>query len=308
MTNVVQVQHLRKTYGKTVAVEDLTLEVKEGEIFGMVGPNGAGKTTTIECLEGLRAFDGGEIQVLGMDPVRQERELRYVIGTQLQKSQLPDQLTVGEVLDLFASFYPNPVPWPALVERLGLSEKKNSWVSKLSGGQLQRVFIALALINRPKLVFLDELTTGLDPQARLSIWDLVREVRAGGCTVFLTTHAMEEAETLCDRVAIVDHGKIVALDTPAALVRNLDAETRVIFTADGGFDPQSLKTLDAVTRVERDGRSVIVYGRTGASGQPLIGEVVQRLSANGVKFADIRMEQPTLEDVFLQLTGRAMRD
>ncbi len=309
MTNVIQVQHLRKTYGKTVAVEDLSLEVKEGEIFGMVGPNGAGKTTTIECLEGMRAFDGGEIKILGLDPVRQERELRYVIGTQLQKSQLPDQLTVGEVLDLFASFYPNPVPWPALVERLGLSEKKNSWVSKLSGGQLQRVFIALALINRPKLVFLDELTTGLDPQARRSIWDLVREIRAGGCTVFLTTHFMEEAELLCDRVAIMDHGKIVALDSPAALVSKLGADSRVLFTTSHAFDPESLQALDGVTRVEREGDRVIVYGRAAQSGkQALISEVANWLSAQGAAFSDIRMEQPNLEDVFLQLTGRAMRD
>jgi len=309
MTNVIQVQHLRKTYGKTVAVEDLSLEVKEGEIFGMVGPNGAGKTTTIECLEGMRAFDGGEIKILGLDPVRQERELRYVIGTQLQKSQLPDQLTVGEVLDLFASFYPNPVPWPALVERLGLSEKKNSWVSKLSGGQLQRVFIALALINRPKLVFLDELTTGLDPQARRSIWDLVREIRAGGCTVFLTTHFMEEAELLCDRVAIMNHGKIVALDSPAALVSKLGADSRVLFTTSHAFDPESLQALDGVTRVEREGDRVIVYGRAAQSGkQALISEVANWLSAQGAAFSDIRMEQPNLEDVFLQLTGRAMRD
>ncbi|MGB7537872.1 MAG: ABC transporter ATP-binding protein [Anaerolineales bacterium] len=309
MTNVIQVQHLRKTYGKTVAVEDLSLEVKEGEIFGMVGPNGAGKTTTIECLEGMRAFDGGEIRVLGLDPVRQERELRYVIGTQLQKSQLPEQLTVGEVLDLFSSFYPSPVPWPALLERLGLKEKKDSWVSKLSGGQLQRVFIALALINRPKLVFLDELTTGLDPQARRSIWDLVREVRAGGCTVFLTTHFMEEAETLCDRVVIVDHGKIVALDTPAALVRNLGAESRVLFTTKHALDPKALQAVDGATRVERDGDRVIVYGRTPQAGkQALISEVANWLSAQGADFGDIRMEQPTLEDVFLQLTGRAMRD
>jgi ABC-2 type transport system ATP-binding protein len=309
MTNVIEVHHLRKTYGKTVAVEDLSLEVKEGEIFGMVGPNGAGKTTTIECLEGMRAFDGGEISILGLDPVRQERELRNVIGAQLQKSQLPEQLTVGEVLDLFASFYPNPVAWPALLERLGLKEKKDSWVSKLSGGQLQRVFIALALINRPKLVFLDELTTGLDPQARRSIWELVREVRAGGCTVFLTTHFMEEAETLCDRVVIVDHGKIVALDTPAALVRNLGAESRVLFTTKHALDPLELKALDGATRVERDGDRVIVYGRTPQSGkQALISAVANWLSAQGADFGDIRMEQPNLEDVFLQLTGRAMRD
>ncbi len=309
MTSVIQATHLRKTYGTTVAVEDISLEVQEGEIFGMVGPNGAGKTTTIECLEGMRKPEGGEIRVLGLDPIRQEHELRYEIGTQLQKSQLPDQLTVGEVLDLFASFYPAPASWPVLMDRLGLAEKKNSWVSKLSGGQLQRVFIALALINRPKLVFLDELTTGLDPQARLSIWDLVREVRAGGCTVFLTTHSMEEAETLCDRVAIVDHGKVVAIDTPAALVRNLGAETRIRFTTHSPLDAQALKALDGTARMERDGDRVVVYGRAPQVGQPaLIGEVVQWLSAQGAAFSDIRMEQPALEDVFLQLTGRAMRD
>jgi ABC-2 type transport system ATP-binding protein len=309
MTTVIQATHLRKTYGPTVAVDDLSLDVQEGEIFGMVGPNGAGKTTTIECLEGMRIFDAGEIRVLGLDPVRQERQLRYVVGTQLQKSQLPDQLTVGEVLDLFSSFYPNPAPWPDLLARLGLVEKKNTWVSKLSGGQLQRVFIALALINRPKLVFLDELTTGLDPQARRSIWDLVREVRAGGCTVFLTTHYMEEAETLCDRVAIVDRGKIVALDTPAALVARLGAETHVLFTTRNALDPEGLKSLDGATRVERDGDRVIVYGRAPQPGRPaLIGEVVQWLATQGAVYSDIRMEQPTLEDVFLQLTGRAMRD
>ena len=308
MTTVVQVQHLRKTYGKTVAVDDLSLEVREGEIFGMVGPNGAGKTTTVECMEGLRSFDSGEIRVLGLDPVRQERELRSVIGTQLQKSQLPDQLTVGEILDLFSSFYPDPVPWRGLVERLGLSEKKDAWFSKLSGGQQQRVFIALALINHPKLVFLDELTTGLDPQARRSIWDLVREVRDGGCTVFLTTHFMEEAEILCDRVMIIDHGKAVALDTPRALVAGLDAETRVLFETENGFDHKALQALEGVTRVERDGRLRIVYGRSAEPSRPLIGEVVNWLSARGIAFGNIRMEQPNLEDVFLQLTGRAMRD
>jgi len=309
MLQVIRVSDLRKTYGRTIAVDGLSFEVNEGEIFGMVGPNGAGKTTTIECLEGLRRPDSGEMSVLGLDPIRQEHELRFVIGTQLQASQLPDQLTVSEVLDLFASFYPHPASWPALIERLGLAEKRNSYIGKLSGGQRQRVFIALALINRPRLVFLDELTTGLDPQARHSIWDLVREVRADGCTVFLTTHLMEEAETLCDRVAIVDHGRVVALDTPAALVRNVGAESRVLFTLNTSYDPQALTSIGSVTRVERDGQRVIVYGRSTSSGQsPLIAEVANALSAQGVVFTDIRMEQPSLEDVFLQLTGRAIRD
>jgi ABC-2 type transport system ATP-binding protein len=309
MSQVIRVSHLRKKYGKTIAVEDLSFEVKEGEIFGMVGPNGAGKTTTIECLEGLRRPDGGEMFVLGLDPIRQEHKLRLVIGTQLQKAQLPDQLKVGEVLDLFASFYPNPIPWPVLLERLGLAEKKGAYVSKLSGGQQQRLFIALALINKPQLVFLDELTTGLDPQARHAIWDLVREIRADGCTVFLTTHLMEEAEKLCDRVAIVDHGCMVALDAPAALVRSLGAETRVLFGCGIAYDPQALKSISAVTRVEQDGQLVIVYGHSAQPGQPpLIAEVANALSAQGVVFSDMRMEQPSLEDVFLQLTGRAMRD
>jgi ABC-2 type transport system ATP-binding protein len=309
MPQVVAAQHLRKTYGKTVAVDDLSLSVEEGEIFGMVGPNGAGKTTTIECLEGLRRPDSGELSVLGLDPLRQERELRFVIGTQLQQAQLPDRLKVGEVLDLFASFYPNPVPWPALLDRLGLAEKKGAFVSQLSGGQQQRLFIALALINHPQLVFFDELTTGLDPQARHSIWELVREIQAEGRTVFLTTHLMEEAEKLCDRVAIIDHGRVVALDTPSALVRRLGAETRVLFNCERSFDPQVLKPVRTMTRVEQDGENVIVYGRPAKPGEPpLIAEVANALSAQQVPFTDIRMEQPSLEDVFLQLTGRAMRD
>ncbi|MCX6030600.1 MAG: ABC transporter ATP-binding protein [Chloroflexi bacterium] len=309
MATVIRATHLRKTYGSTVAVDDLSLEVNEGEIFGMVGPNGAGKTTTIECLEGLRRPDHGEMRVLELDPVRQERSLRLVIGTQLQKAQLPDRLKVGEALDLFASFYPHPTPWPALLERLGLAEKKGAYISQLSGGQQQRLFIALALINKPRLVFFDELTTGLDPQARHTIWDLVREIRGEGRTVFLTTHLMEEAEKLCDRVAIVDHGRVVANDTPAALVRNLGAEGRVLFNMEKSNDLQALKSIGSVTRVEQDGPRVIVYGRSTPSGQPpLITEVVNALYAQGVAFSDIRMEQSSLEDVFLQLTGRALRD
>jgi ABC-2 type transport system ATP-binding protein len=300
---------LRKVYGTTVAVDDLSLEVKEGEIFGMVGPNGAGKTTTIECLEGLRRPDRGEMRVLELDPVRQERSLRLAIGTQLQQAQLPDRLKVGEALDLFASFYPNPAPWPVLLERLGLAEKKGAYISQLSGGQQQRLFIALALINKPRLVFFDELTTGLDPQARHTIWDLVREIRAEGRTVFLTTHLMEEAEKLCNRVAIVDHGRVVANDTPAALVRSLGAESRVLFNLENSCDLRALKSIGSVTRVEQDGPRVIVYGRSTPSGQPpLITEVVNALYTQGIAFSDIRMEQPSLEDVFLQLTGRAMRD
>ena len=309
MAQVIRVSHLRKVYGKLAAVDDLSLEVDEGEIFGMVGPNGAGKTTTIECIEGLRSPDSGEVRVLGLDPQRQERNLRQLIGTQLQQSQLPDRLKVGEVFDLFASFYPDPANWNVLLERLGLQEKKDTYYSKLSGGQQQRVSIGLALINKPQLVFFDELTTGVDPQARHAIWDLVGEIKAEGKTVFMTTHLMEEAEKLCDRVAIVDHGKLVALGTPASLVRKYAPESRVVFILEKAFEAQELKSIGCVTRVEQDGQKVIVYGRSIAVSQPpLITEVVNGLSARGVTFSDIRMEQPSLEDVFLSLTGKAMRD
>lgn len=309
MQQVIHVSHLRKIYGEAIAVDDLSFEVNEGEIFGMVGPNGAGKTTTIECLEGLRRPDQGDVRVLGLDPARQEHALRLVIGTQLQEAQLPDRLKVHEALDLFASFYRNPDPWSVLLERVGLADRRSSYVSRLSGGQQQRLFIALALINHPRLVFFDELTTGLDPQARHTIWDLLREIRSEGRTVFLTTHLMEEAEKLCDRVMIVDHGRVVAIDTPAALVRSLGAGCRVLFNCEHAIDSQALKSLATVSRVEQDGHRVIVYGRELQPDQaPLIAEVASALTSQRVAFTDIRMEQPCLEDVFLQLTGRVMRD
>jgi len=301
---IVQVEHLRKVYGSTVAVDDISFEVYQGEIFGMVGPNGAGKTTTIECIEGLRRPDGGHIRVLGLDPHYDGYALRLRIGIQLQESVLQDRIKVWEALGLFASFYPHSVDWKPLLEQLGLADKRNTPFAKLSGGQKQRLFIALALVHDPEVVFLDELTTGLDPQARRAMWDLVRQIRERGKTVFLTTHFMEEAERLCDRVAIVDRGRIVALDTPENLIRMLGAENRVVFTGDGPFELQRLSKLAGVTRVETIGERVIVYGR----GDGLVGEVVNALTTSGMRFRDLRTEQPNLEDVFLALTGREMRD
>jgi len=304
MTSVIEVEHLRKTYGSTVAVDDVSFMVQEGEIFGMVGPNGAGKTTTIECIEGLRQPDGGAVRVLGLEPQRDGTVLRARIGVQLQESNLPDRLKVWEAMDLFASFYPRSVAWPVLLEQLGLAEKRNVAFSQLSGGQKQRLFIALALVNDPQLIFLDELTTGLDPQARRVMWDLVRGVRDQGKTVFLTTHFMEEAERLCDRVAIMDRGRIVALDQPENLIRSLGAESRVVFSVDGKFIPEPIQALPGVTRVERSGERVIVYGQ----GESLVGEVVNTLTTHQIPFRDLRTEQPTLDDVFLTLTGREMRE
>lgn len=301
---IIQVNHLRKVYGSTVAVDDVSFEVYEGEIFGMVGPNGAGKTTTIECIEGLRQPESGHIRVLGLDPQRDGYALRPRIGIQLQESALQDRLKVWEALDLFVSFYPRTVDWQRLLEQLGLADRRNTPFAKLSGGQKQRLFIALALVSDPEVVFLDELTTGLDPQARRAMWDLVRQIRDQGKTVFLTTHFMEEAERLCDRVAIMDHGRIVALDTPENLIRTLSADHRVVFIVDGLFEPQQLSNLPGVSRIEMSGERVIVYGRTDR----LVGEVVDALTESGVRFRDLRTEQPTLEDVFLSLTGREMRD
>ena len=307
MNNIVQVEGLHKAYGATVAVEDITFDVREGEIFGMVGPNGAGKTTTIECLEGLRKPDAGTVRVLGVDPQRESQTLRERTGMQLQQSNLPDRMKVWEALDLYASFYPKAADWKELLVQLGLEEKRNASFSKLSGGQKQRLFIALALLPDPQLVFLDELTTGLDPQARHAIWDLVRDVRSKGKTVLLTTHFMEEAERLCDRVAILDHGRIVALDTPAALIRALGAEERVVFSMDGTLPVGFEKALASIARVEVRGGWVTVHGKNG---QPvaLVSEVVSLLSKQGIQFRDLRTEQPTLEDVFLNLTGREIKD
>jgi ABC-2 type transport system ATP-binding protein len=300
----IEVNNLHKFYGPVRAVDGVSFIVEEGEIFGMVGPNGAGKTTTIECVEGLRRPDRGTVRVLGLDPQRDGYELRRRIGVQLQEAALHPRLKVWEALDLFSSFYPRRVDGMALLEQLGLADKRNAAFEKLSGGQKQRLFIALALINDPELVFLDELTTGLDPQARRAMWDLVRGIREQGKTVFLTTHYMEEAERLCDRVAIMDHGKIVALDTPENLIRSLGAEQRVVFTVDRQWDDIPLREVPGVTRVERVGERTVVYGR----GEGLVGGVVSALEKMGVRFRDLRTEQPTLEDVFLALTGREMRE
>src|SRR5271163_3146573 len=236
---VIQVSGIRKTYGSTVAVDEVSFEVNDGEIFGLIGPNGAGKTTTMECIEGLRTRDRGTISVLGLDPFRDVYKLQERIGVQLQQAQLQKRIKVWEAVDLWASLYrKKTVDGERLLEQLGLADKRNAWFMNLSGGQKQRLFIALALINDPEVVFLDELTTGLDPQARRAIWDLVRGIRERGKTVFLTTHLMEEAERLCDRVAIIEHGKIIDIGSPDELVRRHCPARSVVLAAD---DPRAEK-------------------------------------------------------------------
>lgn len=301
--DVIEVRDLSKRYGDVVAVDGITFSVRAGEIFGMVGPNGAGKTTTIECIEGLRRPDAGSVTVLGEDPAVRAR-ITSRIGVQLQESALPVHLRVREALGLFASLYEHSLDIDELAQRLGLTDKLSAPFGKLSGGQKQRLFIALALISQPEVVFFDELTTGLDPQARLTMWDIVREVRDAGTTVVLTTHSMEEAERLCNRVLIIDHGRVVALDTPEALVRALGIERRLVFTLPAGVAAPSFAQGGPVDRVEQIDSRVVVYGQ----GDRFASTVVTSLEDAGLDFLDLRTEQPDLEDVFLALTGREMRE
>jgi ABC-2 type transport system ATP-binding protein len=304
MAAVIHVEGIQKRYGRTVAVADVSFDVRHGEIFGLIGPNGAGKTTTMECVEGLRSPDRGTIAVLGMHPVRDAYRLQERIGVQLQEAQLQKRIKVWEAVDLWASLYRSPVDGNRLLEQLGLRDKRDAWFMTLSGGQKQRLFIALALIHDPELVFLDELTTGLDPQARRAIWELVRGIRERGKTVFLTTHLMEEAERLCDRVAVIDHGRIVDVDTPAGLIaRHCPERTAIVTTADTGAD-ERFRAMLQVDAVERAGAVVTVRGR----GEDLVTSVIRCIAEHHILVTDFRTETPTLEDVFLRLTGHSIRD
>ena len=303
-SSVVQVAGIQKRYGTLVAVDDVSFDVHEGEIFGLIGPNGAGKTTTMEAVEGLRPIDRGSITVLGLHPIRDVYALQDRVGVQLQAAQLQKRITVWEALDLWASLYRHPVDGARLLEQLGLAEKRNAWFMTLSGGQKQRLFIALALINDPELVFLDELTTGLDPQARRAIWELVRGIRARGKTVFLTTHLMEEAERLCDRVAILDHGKIIDIDTPAALVRRYCPERAVVLVTDDAAADATFRAARGVAEVSRREHELTIRGH----GDELVTTVIGVLSEHRIAVRDLRTERPTLEDVFLKVTGHSIRD
>jgi ABC-2 type transport system ATP-binding protein len=295
---------VRKTYGRTVAVDEVSFDVQAREIFGLIGPNGAGKTTTMECVDGLRSPDRGLISVLGLDPRRDGYALQERIGVQLQEAQLQKRIKVREAVALWSSLYRKPVDGDRLIEQLGLGDKRNAWFMTLSGGQKQRLFIALALINDPELVFLDELTTGLDPQARRAIWDLVRDVRQRGKTVFLTTHLMEEAERLCDRVAIIDHGRIVDIGTPADLVQRHCPERTVIIVSEDSTAAERFRAIPQVQSVTREGVQLTIRGL----GSDLVTHVIQCLAEHRMRVNDFRTELPTLEDVFLKLTGHRIRD
>jgi ABC-2 type transport system ATP-binding protein len=290
----IEVRNLRKTYGETVAVEDVSFTVHEGEIFGVLGPNGAGKTTTVETIAGLRVADGGRVRVLGRDPA--DPELRELVGVQLQDSALPDRLRAGEALDLYAAFYRDPEDPATLISLLGLEKVRESPFGKLSGGERQRLSIALALIGRPKIAILDELTTGLDPSARRATWALIEDIRARGVTILLVTHFMEEAERLCDRVAVIDGGRVVALDSPGAL--GTLREQRLRFIPSAPVDDAALLSLEDVSSVQREGELIVVSG-----GPAVVQNVAAALARDGIVAQGLRVEQANLEDAFVELTS-----
>ena len=302
-TSAVEISHLRKTYGNLVAVDDVSVSVAEGEIFGILGPNGAGKTTAIECAVGLRRPDAGTVRLLGLDPHADRDTIHEIVGVQLQTTAFPAKLRTGEILDMYRSFYRRPADVGELVEALGLAGKLRDYYRSLSGGQRQRLSVALALIGRPRIAVLDEMTTGLDPQARRDTWELIEHIRDRGTTILLVTHFMEEAERLCDHVALIDHGRIVALDTPAGLTARARGGKTVRFLPSGPFDERVLTELPEVSRVERDGQHVVVTG-TGE----LVNAVLFALRAAGLEARDVRLDASTLEDAFVALTGTRLHE
>ena len=302
---VIQVSGIHKAYGKTIAVDNVSFEVSDGEIFGLIGPNGAGKTTTMECIEGIRAPNRGSIAVLGLNPFRDVYALQDRIGVQLQQAQLQKRIKVWEAMHLWATLYRKPSAAGAqLLDQLGLAEKRNARFMTLSGGQKQRLFIALALINDPEVVFLDELTAGLDPQARRTIWELVRGIRERGKTVFLTTHLMEEAERLCDRVAIIEHGRIIDIDRPQRLVDRHCPERSVTLATGDANAAECLARIPGAEGVTRQDSRFTIRGL----GDGFITDVIRCLSENRITVTEFRTDTPNLEDVFLKLTGRSIRD
>ncbi len=297
--SVIEVSDLRKSYGGRTVVDGVSFAVEEGEIFGILGPNGAGKTTTVECVEGLRVPDGGRVRVTGLDPVADHDAVSRVLGAQLQQSELQPKLTVREALEMYAAFYPRPADWRPLAERLGLTDRLDARFGKLSGGQKQRLFIALALIGNPRVVVLDELTTGLDPRARRDTWQLIEDVRASGVTVLLVTHFMEEAQRLCDRIAVIDKGRIAALDTPAGLIHRSAGATVISFTPSAPLPEDALNALPALASVDhKEGRVTL------AGTDETVNAVITLLARSHVTAHQLRVTDATLDDAFLDLTER----
>ncbi|MCL0061237.1 ABC transporter ATP-binding protein [Thermodesulfovibrionales bacterium] len=303
MEVAIKVENLCKYYSKIKAVDGVSFEVFKGEIFGIVGPNGAGKTTLVECITGLKFPDKGTIEILGLNPQKKGKTLRQRIGIQLQEGRLPGRIKVREAINLFAAFYFRSVPWRPLLEDCGLSEKADSYFDALSGGQKQRLFIAMSLINDPEIVFFDELSTGLDPQARRAMWSLTEKIRDMGKTVILVTHFMEEAERLCDRVAVIDKGRIIAMDTPVNLIVSLNMDFQIVFSTNGLSTINEIEEIDGIDKVEKNGAKTVIHCKNN-----IISDVISFLTRNDIQFYDLSIRRPNLEDLFLSLTGRSMRD
>ncbi len=297
---MIEVNGLRKAYGHRTVVDDVSFCVEAGEIFGILGPNGAGKTTTVECVGGLRQRDAGTISVAGMDPAKEGAEFRQLLGIQLQEARLPDKMTVGEALELYAGFYPEPYDSAELLERLGLVEQRRTYFAKLSGGQKQRLSVALALVGNPRVAILDELTTGLDPAARREVWDLLEDLRGTGVTLLLVSHFMEEAERLCDRVIVIDHGRIIAADTPEGLAASVQADQRMSFLPSTPFDLALLRALSDVHSVAAADQRVVVTGTDNVASAVIIA-----LHERGISVGKLRVDQPSLDDAFVALTSDA---
>ncbi|WP_413802870.1 ABC transporter ATP-binding protein [Streptomyces iranensis] len=297
---LIEVSNLRKEYRNHVAVHDVSFSVEEGEIFGILGPNGAGKTTAVECVEGMRKRDGGEISVMGLDPLKDKdlAELRESIGIQLQQSELPPKMKVWEALELYSTFYRDPVDWRELIKDWGLSGKADTAYGSLSGGQQQRLSIALALVGKPRIAVFDELTTALDPHARRETWKLIEKVREQDVTVLLVTHFMEEAERLCDRIAIIESGRVVALDTPSGLVSRVDEQQIIRFKPSVPMDDELLTSLPEVSSVTRSRSQVTVVGKGN-----VVYAVISVLARNQIVANELRLEQASLDDAFVALTG-----
>ena len=304
---VIEVENLVKHYGSIKAVDGISFQVSQGEVFGMLGPNGAGKTTTVEIIEGLRSADSGRVSVFGLDVARGRSEIKQRIGIQLQAPSLMPLLRVEEMLDTFASFFNHSLPVDNLLEPLSLTESRKVLVKNLSGGQQQRLSVALALVNDPEIAFLDEPTTGLDPQARRGLWSVIEGMRAGGKTVFLTTHYMEEAERLCDRVAIIDYGKIIALGSPHELINEYFKESAIQFELQPVPEEIVLKTFPGATQVMVSDSEIIIYSNDIPATMSAILKYVEKVNLAG-KLKNLRVRESTLEDVFLKLTGRRIRE
>jgi ABC-2 type transport system ATP-binding protein len=303
----INVEHLVKSYGPIMAVDDISFQVSRGEVFGMLGPNGAGKTTTAEIIEGLRPMDSGQVTVLGIDVTKTPSKIKQRIGIQLQSPSLMPLLKVEEIIDTFAGLYHHSVPVNELLELLALQESRKILVKNLSGGQQQRLSVAMALVNDPELAFLDEPTTGLDPQARRGLWSVIENMRSKGKTIFLTTHYMEEAERLCERVAIIDHGKIIALNTPRNLISSYFEEKAIQFEMESPPSDDVLRRLDGVNNVIIDGSDVVLYSSSIPTTMSALLQFADRQNLTD-KLNDLHVRQATLEDVFLKLTGRKIRE